>query len=69
LVQGGVFVSSGDSTWLSPGSGVQGNTINVTQEQSGALSGNNYVAVQQQSSGNTSTTTQSGANNTATVKQ
>jgi hypothetical protein len=69
LVQGGTFSGTGDTTGLYTGAGAYGNTINVTQDQLGALSGNNYVAVQQQSNSNTSTTTQSGSNNTATIKQ
>jgi hypothetical protein len=69
LVQGGYFTGTGAGTQLNTYAAVNGNTINVTQESMGALSGNNYAAVQQTSNGNTSSFSQSGSNNSAIIKQ
>lgn len=69
LVQGGYFTGTGAGTQLNTYTPVNGNTINVTQESMGAMSGNNYAAVQQASNGNTSNFSQSGSNNSAIVKQ
>jgi hypothetical protein len=69
LVQGGYFTGTGAGTQLGISAPVSGNTINVTQESLGAMSGNNYAAVQQTSNGNTSSFSQSGSNNSAIVKQ